>query len=76
MTVKMYTTPTCHFCQDAKKFFKENDVEYEEVDVSQNEEARNEMIEKSGQFGVPVIDVDGEIIVGYDKPELKKVLKI
>lgn len=72
--VKMYTTPTCVYCGMAKKFFTENKVEYSEVDVAKDRAAAGEMIEKSGQMGVPVIDVDGKIIVGFDRPALKQAL--
>lgn len=74
--VKIYTTPTCIYCKFAKQFFKENQVDYSEVDVTKDRSAAQEMIEKSGQMGVPVIDVDGKIIVGFDKPALKKALSI
>lgn len=74
--VKIYTTPTCPYCKLAKEFFKENNVKYKEIDVSVNRQAAKEMIEKSGQMGVPVIDVNGEIVVGYDKALLKKALKL
>ena len=73
---KLYTTTTCPLCVKAKEFFKMNNVKYTEVNVSENEQARNEMFDKSGQFGVPVIDVNGTIIVGYDKEALKKALDI
>lgn len=76
MNVKIYSTPTCPWCKKTKEFFKENNIEYEEIDVAGNHEAANEMIEKSGQMGVPVVDVDGEIIVGYDVEKLKKALKL
>jgi glutaredoxin-like YruB-family protein len=76
MAVKIYTTPTCPWCKKTKEFFKENNVEYEDIDVTTNQEAQKEMIEKSGQMGVPVVDIDGEIIVGYDIEKLKKVLKL
>jgi glutaredoxin 3 len=72
--VKIYSTPTCPFCIKAKEFFKENNIEFENIDVAGNQEAANEMIEKSGQMGVPVIDIDGEIIVGFDQPKVKKAL--
>ncbi len=74
--VKIYTTPTCVYCKLAKQFFKENEVDYSETDVTKDRAAAQEMIEKSGQMGVPVIDVDGKIIVGFDKPALKKALSI
>ncbi len=76
MNVKIYSTPTCPWCKNTKEFFKENKIEYEEIDVAGNHEAANEMIEKSGQMGVPVVDVDGEIVVGYDIEKLKKALKL
>lgn len=74
--VKIYTTTTCPWCMKTKEFFKENNVKYEEINVGNNEEARNEMFEKSGQLGVPVTDVNGTIIVGFDKAALKKALGV
>ena len=74
--VKIYTTPTCIWCKRTKEFFKENKVKYTELDVSSDTKARQEMIKKSGQMGVPVVDIDGKIIVGFDKEALKKVLKL
>lgn len=74
--VTIYTTPTCGYCKMAKSFFKENNVEYEEKDVTQDASARDEMIKKSGQMGVPVIDIDGEIIVGFDKAKLSQLMGI
>ena len=74
--VKVYATSTCPWCMKTKEFLKANNVKYEEVNVGADEKARNEMFEKSGQFGVPVIDVNGTIIVGYDKDALKKALGI
>ena len=76
MTVKIYTTTWCHFCKEAKKFFGENNVKFTEVNVENDQKAAEEMIEKSGQMGVPVIDIDGEIIVGFDRGRIKKALKI
>ena len=72
--VKVYATSTCPWCMKTKEFLKANNVKYEEVNVGADEKARNEMFEKSGQFGVPVTDVNGTIIVGYDKEALKKAL--
>lgn len=74
--VKLYTTSTCPWCVKTKEFLKANNVNYQEVNVGADEKARNEMFEKSGQFGVPVTDVNGIVIVGYDKEALKKALKI
>jgi glutaredoxin-like YruB-family protein len=72
--VKIYTTTTCPWCMKTKEFLKANNVKYQEVNVGEDEKARNEMFEKSGQFGVPVTDVSGTVIVGYDKEALKKAL--
>ena len=74
--VIIYTTPTCVYCKAAKEFFKENDVAYEEKDVVQDEQARETMVQRSGQMGVPVIDVDGEIVIGFDKAKLASLLNI
>ncbi len=74
MTVKIYTTPTCPFCKMTKKFLTEKNVDYEEVDVTASKENAKEMIEKSGQRSVPIIDYDGEIIVGFDKKRLKELV--
>lgn len=74
MTIKIYSTPSCVFCKQAKEFFKLAALEYEEVNVAENQEAREEMVKKSGQMGVPVIDIDGAILVGYNPKDLKKVL--
>ncbi len=76
MEVKIYTTPTCPWCKKTKAFLKENKVDYKEIDVSANEDASKEMIKKSGQMGVPVVDVDGVIITGFDEGKLKAALKI
>jgi glutaredoxin-like YruB-family protein len=74
--VTIYTTPTCHFCHAAKNFFKEHNVTYTEKDVAGDAVARTEMVEKSGQMGVPVIFVDSDMIVGFDESRLKQVLAI
>lgn len=76
MKVKIFTTQTCPWCQKTKEFFKKNKVKYEEVDVANNLKARQEMIQKSGQMGVPVILVDKQVVIGYNEPSLKKALKI
>jgi len=76
MKVKIYTTISCVFCKKAKEFFKEHNIDYKEIDVGKDAKAARDMIEKSGQMGVPVIEIDGEIIIGFDKPALIKALKI
>ena len=75
-TVLMYTTPTCQYCKMAKEFFQEKGVEYTEFDVSTDEAKRAEMVDKSGQMGVPVIMVEGDIVVGFDQPKLRELLSI
>lgn len=74
--VTIYTTPTCVYCKMTKAFFKENNVQYEEKDVSTDRAAADEMIQKSNQMGVPVIDIDGKILVGFDKEGLSQLLNI
>jgi len=74
--VKVYSTPTCPYCNTAKDFLKENNIEFSEYDVSKDIEARNEMLEISGQMGVPVIIIDEEIIIGFNKEAIKKALGI
>lgn len=75
-SVKIYSTPTCMYCKMAKDFFQKSGIAYEEVDVVDDMDARKEMVEKSHQLGVPVIDVDGEIFVGFNRSELAKALGI
>ena len=74
--VLIYSTPTCPYCKQTKDFLKQNNIKYTEIDVSSDEKRAQEMIEKSGQMGVPVIDIEGQIIVGFDKSALKKALGI
>ena len=74
--VTIYSTPTCPWCHKAKDFMKENNVKFKDVNVAVDRTAAQEMIEKSGQMGVPVIDIGGKIIVGFDIPAFKKALKL
>jgi len=74
--VRVYSTPACPWCIRTKQFLKENNILFEDVDVSSNQEAAEEMIQKSGQMGVPVLDIEGEIIVGFDKERIKSALGI
>ena len=73
-TVTIYSTPVCHFCHAAKDFFKENNVEYTEHDVAADLEKRTEMIDMTGQMGVPVIRINDDVIIGFDEPKLKELL--
>ncbi len=75
MTVKIYTTPTCPWCKKTKEFLKLKKIGYTELDVTSNEKARDEMVKKSKQMGVPVLDIDGKIIVGFDQGAIEKALK-
>lgn len=75
-TITIYSTPTCHFCHAAKDFFTENHVQFTDFNVATDLEKRKEMVEKSGQLGVPVIDIGGEIIVGFDEPRLRQLLSL
>lgn len=75
-SVTIYSTPVCHFCQAAKEFFKENDVEYTEFDVASDAEKREEMIEMTGQMGVPVIRIGDDVVIGFDEGKVKELLKI
>ncbi len=74
--VKVYSTPTCSYCIRVKQFLKDNNVVFENIDVSQSQQMGEEMVQKSGQMGVPVLDIDGEIIVGFDKERIKQALEI
>ena len=74
--VRLFLTPGCPYCFTLKEFLKEHNIEFEEVDVSKDEKAREEMIEKSGKMEVPVIEIDGEIVAGFDKEKICKLLNI
>jgi glutaredoxin 3 len=73
-TVTIYSTPTCHFCGMTKEFLKEHNVAYTEYDVAHDLDKRQEMIQKSGQMGVPVIYVGDELIIGFDQEKLETSL--
>ncbi|TSC68133.1 MAG: glutaredoxin-like protein [Parcubacteria group bacterium Gr01-1014_72] len=75
-SVSIYSTPTCVYCNAAKSFFKEHGIAYAEYDVAKDLTRRQEMIDKSGQMGVPVILVGDELIVGFDKPRLAQTLGV
>lgn len=76
MKVTVYSTPTCQWCKKTKEFLKKNNVPFNDIDVAADQKAAQDMIKKSGQTGVPVIEVDKELIVGFDEDKLKKLLKI
>ncbi len=74
--IKIYSTPTCVYCKMAKDYFAKNNVHYKEFNVAEDDNARDEMVHKSGQLGVPVIDIDGNIFVGFDKEGIAKALNL
>jgi glutaredoxin-like YruB-family protein len=74
--VTIYSTPTCHFCHAAKEFFTENKVSFTDYNVAEDLEKRQEMVEKSGQMGVPVIVIGDEMVVGFDELQLREKLGI
>ena len=73
-TVIVYTTPTCSWCTAVKQHLHSHAVSFEEIDVSTDMQRARAMVEKSGQYGVPVIDIDGEIVVGFDRPRIDALL--
>ncbi len=72
--VTIYSTPWCVYCKMAKKYFADNKIEFTEHDVAEDTKARDEMVKKTGQMGVPVIDIDGELTIGFDQMRLKQLL--
>jgi len=74
--VKVYSTPTCPYCKMAKHYLSENNIPFEDVDVSVSQTAAQDMISRSGQMGVPVIDIDGQIIVGFDRAKIARILNL
>ena len=74
MNVKVYSTPTCPYCHKVKDFLKDNDVDFEDIDVSKDQEAGKRMVEKTGQMGVPVVEINGDFIVGFNKKKISNKL--
>ena len=74
MAVSIYTTPTCSYCTMAKDYFRQNGISFTEYNVARDTRRADEMVRKSGQMGVPVLDVHGKIIVGFNKPEIERAL--
>ena len=73
---KIYSTPTCVYCKTLKGYLKKNGIEFEDIDVSKDEKELQKMIKDSGQMAVPVLDIDGEVIIGFDKEKIDTLLKI
>ena len=76
MGVTVYSTPSCPWCHKAKEFLAENDVDFKDVNVAADQSAAHEMIKKSGQMGVPVLDINGEVVVGFDMSRIKDLLNL
>jgi glutaredoxin-like YruB-family protein len=74
--VKVYITPVCPYCVTLKQFLKEHNIEFQEIDVSQDEKLQDELMEKTGQMGVPIIDIEGQLIVGFDRAKISSLLGI
>lgn len=74
--IKIYSTPACPYCTLAKDFFKKHDVSYTEFDVASDAAKREEMVEKTGQMGVPVMEIGEEIVIGFDEKKISKLLGI
>ena len=74
--VTVYTTPICVWCGKVKELLKQNNIMYEEINIAADQKAAEYIIEKSGQLGVPITEIDGQIIIGFDKNALKKALNI
>ena len=76
MQVKIYSTKTCPWCMKTKEYLKKHKIKYQDIDVGQDQKAAQEIIKKSGQTGVPVIEIEGKIIIGFDELAIKKALKL
>lgn len=76
MKIKVYSTESCPYCLTLKQFLKEHNIEFEDIDLSRDKKALEEMIKKTGQYGVPVIDIAGQFVVGFDKNKICELLNI
>ncbi len=74
--ISIYSTPWCVYCKMVKKYFDEHKITYEEHDVAKDTKSRDEMVQKTGQMGVPVIDIDGQIVIGFDQRRIKELLGV
>lgn len=74
--VRIYTTPICPYCFTLKEFLKDHGIEFEDIDISQDEKARDEIMAKTGKTEAPIIDIDGEIIIGFDREKIVQKLNI
>lgn len=74
--VTIYTTPTCSWCQAVKEYLRAREIDFEEIDVAADQALAEEMMEKSGQMGTPVLEIDGEIVIGFNRPEIDQLLDL
>ena len=74
--IRVFSTSACPYCVTLKEYLKQHNLEFEDIDVSEDMKAQKEMIEKSGQMGVPVVEIDGQIIIGFDREKISKILNI
>jgi len=74
--IKVFVTPVCPYCVTLKEFLKMNNIEFEEIDVSKDEKAKEELVKKTGRMEVPIMEIEGEIVVGFDKEKICKLLKL
>lgn len=74
--ITIYSTPTCVYCKSVKEYFAHHNIKFQEVDVSENEKELEKMVAISGQMGVPVIDMDGEVVIGFDRERIDEILKL
>ena len=74
--VKLFVTPACPYCFTLKEFLKEHKIKFEEIDVSKNKKAREKMIKKAGKMEVPVVEINGQIVVGFNKEKIVQLLNI
>ncbi len=74
--IKVYSTPSCPYCYTVKAFLDEKGFDYEDINVAEDERAREEMVQKTGQMGVPVVEIDGQIVIGFDKERISQILNI
>lgn len=75
MAIALYSTPSCGYCRMAKDWFRSKNIRFDEYDVSRDQRRADELVRKSGQMGVPVIDVNGKIIIGFNTAAIEKALK-
>ena len=76
MEIKVYSTPTCPWCVKVKEFLEENNIEFTEINVAEDEIAAKEMIAKTGQMGVPVIEIDDQFVIGFNQEKLRELLNL